>query len=125
MLVVEDNADARESLRMLLEAEGHEVAVAGHGGEALELLASFRPQLAFVDVGLPGMSGYELARAMRTARGETIVLVALTGYGAQEDRRAAFAAGFNLHLTKPVPFSELQQALGSLQGREHARDGAR
>ncbi len=79
VLVVEDNADARESLRRLLEAEGHEVAVAGDGGEALGLLASFRPQLALVDVGLPGMSGYELARAMRTARGETIVLVAMKG----------------------------------------------
>jgi signal transduction histidine kinase/CheY-like chemotaxis protein len=113
VLVVEDSADARESLRLLLTGEGHEVAAVADGGEALRSLGAFRPQIAFIDVGLPGMNGYELARAMRLAQPEGLVLVALTGYGAEGDRRAAFAAGFDLHLTKPVPFSELQEALDS------------
>jgi signal transduction histidine kinase/CheY-like chemotaxis protein len=111
VLVVEDNVDARESLRLLLLAEGHEVAVAGDGPDALLKLRSFRPQIAFIDVGLPGMDGYALAREVRSGGDATVVLIALTGYGHEADRRAAFAAGFDLHLTKPLSFSALQEAL--------------
>lgn len=111
VLVVEDLPDARESLRLLLEADGHEVAVASDGFEGLRQLESFRPQVVLVDIGLPGMNGYSLARELRAAAGEDLVLVALTGYGQEQDRRAAREAGFDAHLTKPVSHDELAKAL--------------
>jgi PAS domain S-box-containing protein len=103
ILVVEDNADARESLETLLTIEGHEVATAADGPSAVTLAASFLPDVALVDVGLPGLDGYDVARALRRAPANRHVrLVALTGYGQSEDRRKALDAGFDIHMTKPV-----------------------
>jgi CheY-like chemotaxis protein len=113
VLVVEDSADARQSLRLLLELAGHEVEAAADGPSGLARLSTFRPDVALIDLGLPGMDGYAVARAARE-RPETraIRLVAVTGYGQAEDRRRALAAGFDLHVTKPVDASMLDEVLG-------------
>jgi two-component system, sensor histidine kinase len=115
VLVVEDQDDARESLRLLLTAEGHTVQGARNGPEGLEILRTWRPDVALVDVGLPGLDGYAVARTA-TADPETgaIPLVALTGYGRPEDRRQATAAGFRAHLVKPVFREVLLRTLASV-----------
>jgi PAS domain S-box-containing protein len=112
VLIVEDGADARESLRLLLEQSGHLVETAGDGPSGLLALAAFRPEIALIDIGLPGLDGYTLAEAARR-QPETrdIRLVALTGYGQGEDRRRALAAGFDLHVTKPVDPATLHDLL--------------
>jgi PAS domain S-box-containing protein len=103
VLVVDDNQDAAESLGMLLEMENCTVSIAFDGEQALEALDSFKPDIALLDIGMPGMNGYELARRMRdTPRGREIMLVALTGWGQAEDKKRAADAGFDEHLTKPV-----------------------
>ena len=119
MLVVEDSADARHSLRLLLELAGHEVEAAADGPERARQLRAFRPDVALIDLGLPGMDGYAVARAARE-RPETraIRLVAVTGYGQAEDRRRALAAGFDLHVTKPVDASMLDEVLGPGYGAD-------
>jgi PAS domain S-box-containing protein len=113
VLVVEDSADARQSLRLLLELAGHEVEACEDGPSGLARLHAFRPDVALIDLGLPGMDGYAVAREVRE-RPETraIRLVAVTGYGQAEDRRRALAAGFDLHVTKPVDASMLDEVLG-------------
>ena len=115
VLIVEDNADARESLSLLLRLSGHEVETSENAMEGLEKLAAFAPDVMLVDVGLPGMDGYDLARRVRqrpAARG--VALVALTGYGQIEDRRRAKEAGFDVHLTKPVEPDRLRKVLDEL-----------
>jgi CheY-like chemotaxis protein len=107
VLVVEDNPDARESLRFVLRLMGHEVEVAGDGKQGLAKALGWRPEVALLDIGLPGMDGYEVARRTRAALGRGVRLIALTGYGSEEDRRRAFAAGFDFHLTKPADPEEL------------------
>ena len=103
ILVIEDNADARAMLRHLLEAAGHEVHEASDGREGLAMALSLRPDVALVDLGLPGLDGYEIARQLRAADDRrSILLVAVTGYGAPEDRERALLAGFDVHLVKPV-----------------------
>ncbi|HZX79517.1 MAG TPA: response regulator, partial [Lysobacter sp.] len=103
VLVVDDNADALLMLEALLGLEGYEVRGAGDGESALALLDAFVPDVALLDIGLPGMSGYELAARLRAdARSARTRLVALTGWGREEDRARAHAAGFDAHLTKPV-----------------------
>jgi signal transduction histidine kinase/ActR/RegA family two-component response regulator len=113
VLVVEDSPDARDSLRLLLELAGHRVETSEDGPAGLAKVDVFRPQVALIDLGLPGMDGYAVAREMR-GRPETraIRLVAVTGYGQAEDRRQALAAGFDLHVTKPVDPSMLDHMLG-------------
>jgi PAS domain S-box-containing protein len=113
VLVVEDSADARQSLRLLLELAGHEVEACADGPSGLARLRAFKPDVALIDLGLPGMDGYAVAREAR-GRPETraIRLVAVTGYGQAEDRRRALAAGFDLHVTKPVDASMLDEVLG-------------
>lgn len=111
VVLVEDNDDVRTMLEQLLIIAGHDVATANDGPSGLTRILEARPDVAFVDIGLPGFDGYELARRVR-ARKETIRLVALTGYGQPEDRRRARDAGFDLHLTKPVGIDELEAALG-------------
>jgi signal transduction histidine kinase/CheY-like chemotaxis protein len=111
VLLVEDNDDARESLSRLLELEGHEVTACSDGPAALDAVRAARPDVAFVDLGLPGMDGYEVARRIRAEPGDAVRLVALTGYGADADRRRTRAAGFDLHLVKPVELATLRQAL--------------
>jgi PAS domain S-box-containing protein len=103
VLVVDDNCDAAESLGMLLEMEGFKVSVAYDGVGALAALESFEPDIALLDIGMPGMDGYELARRIRaTPRGRNLMLVALTGWGQAEDKKRSADAGFDEHLTKPV-----------------------
>ena len=102
ILVVEDNADAREMLRIVLELAGHEVHEAVDGPSGLAMALDLRPDIALVDIGLPGFDGLEIARRVRIAVGASIYLVALTGYGQPDDRRLALEAGFDAHLVKPV-----------------------
>jgi two-component system CheB/CheR fusion protein len=103
VLIVEDNQDAGEMYRILIELAGHEVLLAENGTHGLELLKTARPDVALVDIGLPGMDGYELARRVRAEPdGEKVLLVALTGYGSSTDRDRSRQAGFDLHLIKPV-----------------------
>jgi PAS domain S-box-containing protein len=112
VLVVDDNVDAAASLAALLRYANYEVRVAHGGSEAFEMLHAFSPQVVLLDIGLPGMDGYDLAKAMRS-RSETrgALLVAITGYGQESDRARAREAGFDHHLTKPVDFARLQALL--------------
>lgn len=103
VLVVEDSDDAREALQLLLELEGHEVSVAGNGSEALAAALEHPPDVALIDIGLPGIDGFEVARCLRaTPHGSTMRLLALTGYSCPEDRARVLEAGFDDHLVKPV-----------------------
>jgi signal transduction histidine kinase len=111
-LVVDDNHDAAESLAMLLSLDGHEVDAVFTPQQALERAETFRPEVMLLDIGLPGMDGYEVARRLRAmSGGQKIRLIALTGYGQQEDRQRALAAGFDDHLVKPVDHGKLAAAL--------------
>jgi PAS domain S-box-containing protein len=116
LLVVDDNKDAATSLAMLLRLEGHEVQVAYDGMSALELAKSYGPTMVFLDLGMPGMNGYEVARRMRQQPGlEKVVLAALTGWGQQEDRRRTAEAGFDHHLVKPIELRVLENLLAHLK----------
>jgi len=117
ILVVDDNRDAAQTLSMLLKASGHKTAVAFDGKRALELAADFRPDVALLDIGLPGMTGLELANLLRQDLPE-VFLVAVSGYGHPEDRARSRAAGFDEHLVKPAALSEL---LSILNARKTAR----
>jgi len=110
VVLVEDNTDIRELFRELLQELGHQVAAAEDGPSGLQQLLAFRPDIAFVDVGLPGFDGYELARRAR-AFGSRARLVAMTGYGQREDKERAVSAGFDEHLVKPVHDEDLRQAI--------------
>ena len=118
ILIADDNEDFAESCaRLLRRMGGHEVKVVYDGLAALEAAQTFRPQAAFLDIGLPGLDGYQLARRLRQLPGlEGLLLVALTGYGQEEDRRHALMVGFDEHLTKPVQFDTLQRLLAERAG---------
>jgi signal transduction histidine kinase/ActR/RegA family two-component response regulator len=111
ILVVEDNADARESLCIALELQGHRVLGASDGPAALDIVRRERPRVAVLDIGLPGMDGYELARRVRAESGGEIILIALTGYGTARDENRARQAGFDRHVTKPIDVIELTRIL--------------
>jgi two-component system CheB/CheR fusion protein len=111
ILVVEDNHDIAQSLVKLLSALGHKVSAVSNGAAALETVRTFRPEVVFLDIGLPGMDGYTVARHLRKEYHQTLRLVALTGYGQDEDRRRAREAGFDHHLLKPVTVDVLQAVL--------------
>jgi signal transduction histidine kinase/DNA-binding response OmpR family regulator len=113
IVVVEDNADIRDTLKALLELKGHRVAEAEDGRSGVDLILSRCPRVALVDIGLPGLDGYQLARELR-ARPSPTRLVAMTGYGRPEDRRLALEAGFDAHLVKPVDFDDLNRLLDEL-----------
>lgn len=103
VLVAEDNADLAESMAMLLRLEGHEVRIAYDGPSALDLADEFRPNAAVLDIGLPGLDGYELARKLRARQyGRGLLLIAVTGYGQPEDHLRSREAGFDVHLVKPL-----------------------
>ncbi|HEX7378463.1 MAG TPA: response regulator [Pirellulales bacterium] len=112
VLVVDDQPDAAKTLAALLAHLGHEVRIAHDGSAALETAADFRPQVVLLDIGLPGMDGHEVARQLRR-RPELAgaLLIALTGWGQDDDRRRSHAAGFDAHLVKPVDFAALQALL--------------
>jgi CheY-like chemotaxis protein len=102
VLVVDDHLDGTEALTLLLKVLGHEVRSSLDGPSALEIAREFAPDVVLLDIGLPGMDGYEVARRMRQLLADKTLLVAMTGYGQEEDKRQAHEAGFDLHLTKPV-----------------------
>jgi len=116
VLIIEDNEDARDTLSTLLEIEGHTLATAADGPEGLQELKQFHADAVIIDVGLPGMDGYEVARAIRAAGGKTaggqpLLLIALTGYGLPEDQKRARDAGFDAHFVKPADFDKLAALL--------------
>jgi PAS domain S-box-containing protein len=124
VLVADDNRDAAESLGLVLRFMGYEVSIAYGGAEALAIAARERPRAAIIDIGMPGMSGHEVARRMRLeAWGRHAVLVALTGWGQDSDKQAARAAGFDDHLTKPVDPDDVEAVLSRLLGDAPARSG--
>jgi CheY-like chemotaxis protein len=102
-LVVDDNRDAASSLGMFLELAGYEVRLAHDGASALHVAEEFRPQIVFLDLGMPGIDGYEVCRRLREAPwGRAMRMIAITGWGQDEDQRKSALAGFDLHLVKPV-----------------------
>lgn len=112
VLLVDDNADAIESLATLLRLQGHEVRLAHDGMTALKTAESFQPEVVLLDIGLPGMDGYEVAgRLRREVRLDRALLAALTGYGQEDDRRRSRAAGIDVHLVKPVDLDALHAIL--------------
>jgi PAS domain S-box-containing protein len=116
VLVVDDNHDAGDSLAMILEMLGADVRVARGGTEALEIFSSYQPSVILLDIGMPGMNGYEVARAIRSGHpGHPVVIVALTGWGQDEDRRRSKDAGFDHHLVKPAEIEALQDLLSSIE----------
>jgi CheY-like chemotaxis protein len=119
--IIEDNADIRETLRDLLLLEGHEVFPAEDGKDGLDLVMRERPDLALVDVGLPRLDGYEVARRIKATCGGGIRVVALTGYGRQEDRLKAVEAGFDEHFVKPVEVEALSRLLGDVEARKRGK----
>jgi signal transduction histidine kinase len=110
LLIIEDNADARETLRTLLEAMGHEVHEAADGEAGVAAALALQPDVALIDIGLPLLDGYEVGRRLRAA-GSGIRLVALTGYGRDDDIQCALEAGFDLHLLKPAGIEQLRAAI--------------
>ena len=117
IVIVEDNDDARDMLKALLALEGHEVHEAPDGPSGIEMVETVDPEIAFIDLGLPGIDGYEVTRRLRAGRGKDVFLVALSGYGQSEDRRRAIEAGFNMHVVKPIDPDRLASVIRSLQER--------
>ena len=116
ILVVDDNRDAADSLSMVLKFLGADVRVAHDGPEALAAFEAYDPAVVLLDIGLPGMDGYEVARRIRSGfPSRRAALVALTGWGQDKDRRQAREAGFDRHLIKPAEISALQALLASLE----------
>jgi CheY-like chemotaxis protein len=114
ILLADDNVDFAQSLGELLEARGHDVRIAHDGADALKTAAEFNPEIAFVDIGMPKVHGYEVARRMRADQSTAgCVLVAVTGWGQENDRRRAREAGFDRHLVKPVDPVEIESILDS------------
>ena len=115
MLVVDDYPDGAEMIAVLLEGVGYDVKVAYEPSTALSLAASYQPQVAILDIGLPVMDGYSLGTELRALLGERApVLIALTGYGQERDRRRSEDAGFAFHLVKPVDLDRLVEILDTL-----------
>ena len=124
VLIVDDNPDAAEVLAEALVEAGHEVRTVGDGPSALQLVDAFLPSIAFVDIGLPAMDGYELASLLR--RVPNLVhtpLVAITGYAQDDDRKRALASGFSEHLAKPLNFNRVLECIESLSPPNHASSG--
>jgi CheY-like chemotaxis protein len=120
VLLIDDNADMRQTLAICLSIQGHEVSEAGDGVTADRLAADFAPDVVIIDIGLPEIDGYEVARRLRAGPSTRDVrLIALTGYGQQEDKQKAVEAGFDQHLTKPVDAGTLEQAIAGAAPRRH------
>jgi signal transduction histidine kinase/ActR/RegA family two-component response regulator len=125
VLVVDDNDDAADLLALMLERRGYRTSVAYRGSSALKAASASTPEVVILDIGLPDMSGYEVARELRQSGGATLVLIALTGWGTRDDQQRAFDAGFDLHLTKPVNSEVLDAALARLDELERGRAAMR
>jgi CheY-like chemotaxis protein len=116
ILVVDDNKDSADTLGMLLRLKGNDIRTAHDGLEAVEVAETFRPELVLLDIGLPKLNGYDVARRIRQQPyGRDIILVALTGWGQDEDRRRSHEAGFNFHIVKPVQLAALEKLLAGSQ----------
>jgi two-component system, sensor histidine kinase len=113
ILLIDDNADLRTGLSELLKTAGHEVLVSGNGETGICIAVERRPDSVLVDIGLPGLDGYAVARKLRAELGQSVRLVALTGYGSADDRRRSLEAGFDEHITKPTTFSVLSRVLSA------------
>jgi PAS domain S-box-containing protein len=125
VLIVEDNFDARESLRTILELSGHEVFEAADGRGGIDQALALTPDVALIDIGLPGVDGYEVARQIRsTPAGRDIFLIALTGYGQPRDRDRAQQAGFDDHVVKPVDFGRLSELIAAVPDWPQAQSNA-
>ncbi|TMG99368.1 MAG: response regulator [Betaproteobacteria bacterium] len=111
VLVIDDNEDARKSLATLLAFEGHDTYEAASGARGTELASHVRPEIALIDIGLPDLNGYEVARRIRADLNSGVALIAVTGYGQPEDQRRAFDAGFDAHLVKPITIAQLNEVL--------------
>ena len=113
-MLVDDQADSREMLRMLLESRDHLVIDVEDGPSAIDVITREKPDVAFIDIGLPAMNGYEVAQRIRDRPGlDDVMLVALTGYGAPSDISAARAAGFDEHVIKPAELAKLERILAT------------
>jgi CheY-like chemotaxis protein len=122
VLVIEDNPDAAETLREMLEMNGHEAEITHNGRDGIEKARAFRPDIIFCDIGLPDMDGYAVARGIRSDPTlASTLLVALTGYALPEDRLHAAEAGFDRHLTKPVSVAQIEEALSTVMRAGGAR----
>jgi CheY-like chemotaxis protein len=120
--VADDNIDSAETLSMLLEEMGNEVSTAHNGLEAFERAVAFRPDVLVLDIGMPKLNGYEVARKIRAEEwGTQVVLIALTGWGQADDRRKSQDAGFDHHLVKPVTPEALEGILAKVQPRARGR----
>lgn len=118
VLIVDDNEDSANSLALILKLGGHETASVYSASAALECAVSFKPDVVLLDIGLPGMDGYEVAQKMRELPGlRDVRLVAVTGYGRSDDRLRARDAGFDDHLTKPVELPVLEKTLAGTRSR--------
>ena len=117
VLVAEDIPDAADMLRMMLETMNHDVRVAADGVQAVEVAKAFQPEIALIDLGMPRMDGFEAARQIREALGDRVVLIALSGWGQEEDKRRAHSAGFDHHLTKPADPEALEELIASTRRR--------
>jgi CheY-like chemotaxis protein len=112
ILVVDDSPDTVESLALLLGLAGHQTATASNGLAAITLAETYRPEVILLDIGLPGTSGYDVCRAIRAMPwGQAVMLIAITGWGHEEERRRTAEAGFTAHLVKPVVWSQLDHLL--------------
>ena len=117
ILVVDDDAVSRTMLARMLEQEGHRVDEADDGATGLARAEATHPDIVLIDIGLPVVDGYEVARRIRSRRGAAPILVAITGYGQADDRRRSLEAGFDAHLTKPVSPDHLADVLSALTHR--------
>jgi CheY-like chemotaxis protein len=121
VLVVDDNTDAADSLALLLRLSGYEVHIVHDGPACLEAVQAYRPHAILLDIGLPGMDGYAVARRLREQPGSRdVLLVAVSGYGQEDDLARSRQAGFDYHLVKPVEFSALERLLPSFAARAAA-----
>jgi len=123
IVLADDNQDAAHSLGMILQVEGHDVQLAHDGEEALAAIRANEPDVALLDIGMPRMSGLEVASQVR-ADGSTITLIAITGWGQTADREKSAASGFDHHLIKPVDSSELLRLLSTIERHERDTAGA-
>ena len=119
ILVADDNQDAATSMAMLLRLMNNEVRTAHDGIEAVEVAEAFRPQVILIDVGMPRLNGYEATRRIREQPwGKPIAIIALTGWGQESDKERSHEAGCDGHLVKPINFSDLENLLAELTGKE-------
>jgi CheY-like chemotaxis protein len=121
VLIVDDNVDAAETLEMMLQLLGQDTRQEHDGTAALKAAAEYRPEVVFLDIGLPGLSGHEVASRIRRDLGmRDVYLIALSGYGTEEDRRKSFYAGFDSHLVKPLDPATLPAILAAAERRAQA-----